>query len=229
MLRQLRLARRAGVVTEPPPREAEVERLGAELAREVRARFGRSLHIRQVDAGSCNGCELEIGGLTGPHYDLERFGLHFVADFMLDHSWWLRLAGGVLMVGIGVYELLRPLPEPGRRRPITVNSIAGWYGTTFLLTITNPIAILSFGAVFMLAEAVVPQGDLSAAWTLIAGVFCGSALWFGSLSGFSRMFRRGIDVQGLRLVSRVSGVAVILFGVVVLLSLTPVARRTFGY
>jgi threonine/homoserine/homoserine lactone efflux protein len=157
------------------------------------------------------------------------FGLHFVADFMLDHSWWLRLAGGVLMVGIGVYELLRPLPEPGRRRPITVNSIAGWYGTTFLLTITNPITILSFGAVFILAEAVVPQGDLSAAWTLIAGVFCGSALWFGSLSGFSRMFRRGIDVQGLRLVSRVSGVAVILFGVVVLLSLTPLARRTFGY
>jgi Ni,Fe-hydrogenase III small subunit len=46
----------------------------------VRARFGGSLHIRQVDAGSCNGCELEIAGLTGPHYDLERFGLHFVAS-----------------------------------------------------------------------------------------------------------------------------------------------------
>jgi Ni,Fe-hydrogenase III small subunit len=46
----------------------------------VRRLFGRSLHIRQVDAGSCNGCELEISGLTGPHYDLERFGLHFVAS-----------------------------------------------------------------------------------------------------------------------------------------------------
>jgi Ni,Fe-hydrogenase III small subunit len=80
MFRQLRVALRAGVVTEPPAGPDEVERLGAELAREVRARFGRSLHIRQVDAGSCNGCELEIGGLTGPHYDLERFGLHFVAS-----------------------------------------------------------------------------------------------------------------------------------------------------
>jgi Ni,Fe-hydrogenase III small subunit len=80
MLRQLRLALRAGIATEPPPREAEVERLGVELERVVRRRFGRSLHIRQVDAGSCNGCELEIGGLTGPHYDLERFGLHFVAS-----------------------------------------------------------------------------------------------------------------------------------------------------
>ena len=80
MLRQLRVALRTGIVTEPPAREAEVERLGARLSDELRARFGRSLAIRQVDAGSCNGCELEIGGLTGPHYDLERFGLHFVAS-----------------------------------------------------------------------------------------------------------------------------------------------------
>jgi len=80
VLRQLRVALRTGVVTEPPAREAEVERLGARLSAEIRARFGRSLAIRQVDAGSCNGCELEIGGLTGPHYDLERFGLHFVAS-----------------------------------------------------------------------------------------------------------------------------------------------------
>jgi Ni,Fe-hydrogenase III small subunit len=80
VFRQLRLALRTGVVTEPPAGEAEVARLGAALARDVRARFGRSLHIRHVDAGSCNGCELEIGGLTGPHYDLERFGLSFVAS-----------------------------------------------------------------------------------------------------------------------------------------------------
>ena len=80
MLRQLALALQHGIVTEPPAREDEVERLGARLADEIRARFGRSLAIRQVDAGSCNGCELEIGGLTGPHYDLERFGVHFVAS-----------------------------------------------------------------------------------------------------------------------------------------------------
>ena len=80
MRRQLRAALRTGVVSEPPPSEAEVERLGALLVVDLRTRFGRSLAIRQVDAGSCNGCELEIAGLTGPHYDLERFGLHFVAS-----------------------------------------------------------------------------------------------------------------------------------------------------
>ena len=80
MIRQLRLALRTGIVTEPIGPATELERLGARLGEEVHRLFGRSLHIRQVDAGSCNGCELEISGLMGPHYDLERFGLHFVAS-----------------------------------------------------------------------------------------------------------------------------------------------------
>ena len=80
MFRQLRTALRVGIVTEPPPPTTEIETLGAQLGAEIRRRFGRSLAIRQVDAGSCNGCELEIGGLAGPHYDLERFGLHVVAS-----------------------------------------------------------------------------------------------------------------------------------------------------
>jgi len=80
VLRQLRTALHTGIVTEPVARAGELERIGARLQSEVGRMFGRSLAIRQVDAGSCNGCELEITGLTGPHYDLERFGIHFVAS-----------------------------------------------------------------------------------------------------------------------------------------------------
>lgn len=50
------------------------------LRERIRGRLGRSLHVRQVDAGSCNGCELEIGATSNPLYDLERFGIHFVAS-----------------------------------------------------------------------------------------------------------------------------------------------------
>jgi threonine/homoserine/homoserine lactone efflux protein len=157
------------------------------------------------------------------------FGLHFVAGFLIDHSAWLRLVGGVLMIGLGVYELLKPPTEKGRRKSFTVDRVAGWYGSTFVLTITNPITILSFGAVFVVADAVVAKGDVVAAWTLIGGVLSGSALWFTSLAGFSKLFHHAIDVQGLRLVSRVSGVLVIVFGIIVLLSLTEPARRIFGY
>ncbi|MGA2944194.1 MAG: NADH-quinone oxidoreductase subunit B family protein [Xanthobacteraceae bacterium] len=69
-------------ITEAPP-QASVEALG-ELARQLegaaRRRLGRSLSIREVDAGSCNGCELEISALNNAFYDLERFGLRFVAS-----------------------------------------------------------------------------------------------------------------------------------------------------
>jgi len=54
--------------------------VAAGAASEIRALLGRALNIRQVDAGSCNGCEAEIGALTNPYYDLERFGIHFVAS-----------------------------------------------------------------------------------------------------------------------------------------------------
>src|SRR3977135_2069611 len=70
-----------GPLTERPPKpdEAMLAELANSVDRAARRRLGRSLSIRQVDAGSCNGCELEIHALTNAFYDLERFGLHFVA------------------------------------------------------------------------------------------------------------------------------------------------------
>lgn len=65
----------------PPERVADSEReLGAAMDSRARARLGRSLSIRHVDAGSCNACELEIHALNNPYYDLERYGLRFVAS-----------------------------------------------------------------------------------------------------------------------------------------------------
>ena len=64
----------------PAPSEAALAELSARVDRAARRRLGRSLAIRQVDAGSCNGCELEIHALNNAFYDLERFGFHFVAS-----------------------------------------------------------------------------------------------------------------------------------------------------
>jgi Ni,Fe-hydrogenase III small subunit len=71
-----------GPLTEPAPKpdEAGLAELAKAVNRAARARLGRSLSIRQVDAGSCNGCELEIHALSNAFYDLERFGLRFVAS-----------------------------------------------------------------------------------------------------------------------------------------------------
>jgi Ni,Fe-hydrogenase III small subunit len=64
----------------PAPDGAALAEVGAALERAARRRLGRSLSIREVDAGSCNGCELEIHALNNVFYDIERFGLRFVAS-----------------------------------------------------------------------------------------------------------------------------------------------------
>ncbi len=70
-----------GLVTEPlAPADAEIIELVHQIEHSAQKLCGRALAIREVDAGSCNGCEIEIGGLTGPVYDSERFGIHFVAS-----------------------------------------------------------------------------------------------------------------------------------------------------
>lgn len=71
-----------GSLTERPPvpDEAALAELAKNVNKEAQIKLGRSLSIRQVDAGSCNGCELEIHALSNAFYDLERFGLRFVAS-----------------------------------------------------------------------------------------------------------------------------------------------------
>jgi Ni,Fe-hydrogenase III small subunit len=64
----------------PRPGDAALAEIGSALERATRRRLGRSLSIREVDAGSCNGCELEIHALNNAFYDIERFGLRFVAS-----------------------------------------------------------------------------------------------------------------------------------------------------
>lgn len=72
---------RARLTEAPPaPDDAALAELGAALERTARRRLGRSLSIREVDAGSCNGCELEIHALNNVYYDVERFGIRFVAS-----------------------------------------------------------------------------------------------------------------------------------------------------
>jgi len=82
MIKTLRKILKVGVVTEKVSQDENTtfERVGLECKTIIDAKFSGSLAIRQVDAGSCNGCELEIQALNNPFYSIERFGIHFVAS-----------------------------------------------------------------------------------------------------------------------------------------------------
>ena len=100
-------------VTEPAPQldDPEFAALAAKLDRAAQRRLGRSLSIREVDAGSCNGCELEIHALNNPFYDLERFGLRFVASPR--HADVLMVTGPVTRnMREGLERTWRATPDP---------------------------------------------------------------------------------------------------------------------
>ena len=80
MLKILRVIARGGLRSEPPPTPDSNRVPAQRLHAELRGLLGRALCIRQVDAGSCNGCELEIHALGNPYYNLEGAGIHFVAS-----------------------------------------------------------------------------------------------------------------------------------------------------
>lgn len=95
----------------PIPAEPAVEQAGRKLKEVIAKLLGRSLAIREVDAGSCNGCELEIGALNNPIYDIERFGIHFVASPR--HADMLLVTGPVTRnMELALQKTYRATPEP---------------------------------------------------------------------------------------------------------------------
>jgi Ni,Fe-hydrogenase III small subunit len=100
-------------LTEPPPRTDDdaTADLAKALDRAARKRLGRSLSIRQIDAGSCNGCELEIIALNNAFYDLERYGLRFVASPR--HADVLLVTGPVTRnMRVALERTYRATPDP---------------------------------------------------------------------------------------------------------------------
>ncbi len=96
-----------GVVTRP----LGIESLGRELKSEIYKRFGRSFHIREVDTGSCGGCESEIIATTNPIYDIQRFGVDFVASPR--HADALLVAGPVSKnMALALKKTYDAMPEP---------------------------------------------------------------------------------------------------------------------
>ena len=93
------------------PHSASLEGIGQQIKRRAVRAFSRSLHIREVDAGSCNGCEIEIVGLNSPIYDIERFGIHFVASPR--HADMLLVTGPVTRnMELALKKTYDAMPEP---------------------------------------------------------------------------------------------------------------------
>jgi threonine/homoserine/homoserine lactone efflux protein len=174
---------------------------------------------RTLAEGRAHGFASGLGAATADalYGCIAGFGLTFISNVLVDQQTWLRLIGGVFLCYLGIKTFLsKPAEEAASAKG---NGIAGAYASTFLLTLTNPMTILAFAAVFAgLGLASGNAGGGSAA-LLVLGVFGGSVLWWFLLSGVSSLFRTKFNTHALRWVNRISGIIVAGFGLAALVSL----------
>jgi threonine/homoserine/homoserine lactone efflux protein len=144
------------------------------------------------------------------------FGLTFLSAILIGQQGWLRTMGGAFLCYLGLKTFLSR-PAEGAAST-TGNGLGSAYASTFFLTLTNPMTILSFAAIFAAFGVASPSGNYMSAGILVVGVFIGSALWWLILSGGVGVFRGKFNHQGLQWVNRISGAIITGFGLFALLS-----------
>ncbi|SFV17245.1 LysE family transporter [Pseudoduganella namucuonensis] len=144
-------------------------------------------------------------------------GVSAVASLLLEHASTLRIVGGALMAVLGVASLRRAARTPAQgaqtmaAQAPTPSGLAGAFGSTFALTASSPMTILSFAG--LLAALAPPDGSVQGGLILVAGVFTGSIAWWVLLVGGVAASRRAIPPAALRWIEGVSGVALLAFAV----------------
>ncbi len=147
------------------------------------------------------------------------FGLTFVSDLLLDYQDWLRLGGAGFLLYIGISMFIAdPLNATQSQQRDPEGLIAG-YASAFALTITNPITILAFVAIFAAIGFNGREANLGRAVILVIGVWLGSLLWWAGLAVGAGMVRLSFDRDHLVWINRGSGGILVLCGVALLGSL----------
>jgi threonine/homoserine/homoserine lactone efflux protein len=168
---------------------------------------------RTIANGRLSGFVSGLGAATadGLYGCVAAFGLTFISGFLVSQQFWLRIVGGLFLLYLGVRVLLsHPAEKPADLK--TNPSVIGDYLSTFFLTITNPMTILSFAAVFAGLGLSSNGSDYSTALQLVSGVVIGSAAWWLSLSGIVGFFRQRFNLRAMLWVNRISGAIIIAFG-----------------
>lgn len=145
------------------------------------------------------------------------FGVTVVSNVLIGHQGWLRIVGGLFLLFLGVKTFLsQPSDAPPKA---TGKGLAGAYASTLFLTLTNPVTILAFAAIFAGLGLGNTGKDYTAGMLLVLGVFLGSACWWLFLSNGIGLFRTWFNGPRLRWVNRLSGVIIAGFGFLAFLSL----------
>lgn len=173
---------------------------------------------KTLTEGRLRGLIIGLGAATADLFYacIAAFGLTFISDTLNSQRIWIRLVGGALLLFLGI-RIFRAQPKDPKIH-INGTGMLRSYLTTVLLTLTNPLTIFAFIAIFAALDLSGGLGYFSAS-LLVVGVFIGSTLWFFLLSSGVTLFRSKLDVNGLRWVNKIAGILIIISGIIAVGSL----------
>jgi threonine/homoserine/homoserine lactone efflux protein len=173
---------------------------------------------RTLTQGQISGLASGLGAATADaiYGCIAGLGLSFISSLLTHQQIWLRLLGGAFLCYLGIKTfMISPTEHAAQARG---KSLISAYTSTFLLTLTNPMTMLSFAAVFAGLGIASTSSNYLAAMILVLGVFIGSASWWLLLSSGIGLVRTKVTPRRLKWVNRISGMVITIFGVVALLS-----------
>ena len=184
---------------------------------------------RTLAEGRAYGFVSGLGAATADalYGTLAALGLTLISAFLIDQANWLRLIGGAYLCYLGVKTFRsRPAPSGPAQRAgydgaaeAQRRGLLGAYTSTLFLTLTNPLTIFAFAAIFAGVGAEAASGNTPGALNVVLGVFLGSSAWWLILVTLTSLFRAKLTTTGLVWVNRLSGLLILGFGVVILYGL----------
>ena len=173
---------------------------------------------KTLTEGRLSGLIIGLGAATADLFYgcVAAFGLTVTSDTLTNQRIWIRIVGGALLFFLGI-KTFRAQPKDTKLK-ISGSGRLRSYVTVVFLTLTNPLTIFAFIAVF----AAFGLGDglsFFSAIVLVAGVFIGSCLWFFLLTSGTILFRKKLDLVGLKWVNKIAGILIIISGLIAIGSL----------
>lgn len=173
---------------------------------------------KTLTEGRLRGLIIGLGAATADllYGCVAAFGLTVISSVITTQRIWIRLIGGALLLLLGVRTFRAKPADP--KFHIHSSGMLGSYLYTVFLTLTNPLTIFAFIAVFAALGFGIGVINFSRS-ALVLGVFTGSCLWFLFLSSAVRLYREKLDMVGLQWVNRIAGILIIVSGVIAMVSL----------
>jgi threonine/homoserine/homoserine lactone efflux protein len=174
---------------------------------------------RTLASGRLVGFASGLGAATADAFYglIAAFGLTFLSNFLLQQQLLFRMVGGMFLCYLGIRTFsARPADIKDHASQA---SLLGSYGSTLFLTLTNPLTILSFAAIYAGLGLIKIDRGYASAGIIVLGVFLGSAGWWFILSALTSLLRNRLTLTSLRWINRLSGLAIFGFGLAALISL----------